>query len=73
MTEVIPAILAKNFEELREKISRVVSISRFVQIDICDGVFVPSISWPMQPSDEESTSLILGEEEGLPYWGFFRF
>lgn len=68
MTEVIPAILAKNINDLRQKIANVVNIARVVQIDICDGKFVESKSWPMDRDDAESVALILDEEEGMPYW-----
>jgi len=73
MTEVIPAILAKNFEELREKISRVVNVAQIIQIDICDGKFVSSTSWPMQARDKQSIERIIDEEEGLPYWDSLDF
>ena len=73
MTEVIPAVLAKNYEELREKISRVVSITNTIQIDICDGKFVSSTSWPMHQGDRESAAAIINEEEGLPYWDSLDF
>lgn len=68
MTEVIPAVLAKNINDLRQKIANVVNIARIVQIDICDGKFVESKSWPMDKNDIESVDLILDEEEGMPYW-----
>jgi ribulose-phosphate 3-epimerase len=73
MTEVIPAILAKDINDLRQKIANVVNISHIVQIDMCDGKFVESVSWPMSRSDMESTALILGEEEGMPYWEHLDF
>lgn len=68
MTEVIPAVLAKDINDLRQKIANVVNVSHIVQIDMCDGKFVPSSSWPMQRDDMESTAIILEEEEGMPYW-----
>ncbi len=68
MIEVIPAVLAKDFNDLRQKIANVVNIAHVVQIDICDGKFVESKSWPMDRNDAESVALILDEEEGLPYW-----
>ncbi len=52
--EIIPAILPKDFEELEKKL-RVLKEAFFVlekkdrpliQIDICDGVFVPPLTWP---------------------------
>jgi len=73
MTEVVPAILAKDFEELREKLARIVNVTRTVQIDICDGKFVSSVSWPMQERDKQSISRIMDEEEGLPNWDSLDF
>lgn len=68
MTEIIPGILVDNYNELNEKLSKFVNISNIVQIDFCDGLFVPSVSWPMGQKNEYSVSSILNEEEGLPYW-----
>jgi ribulose-phosphate 3-epimerase len=68
MTEVTPAVLAEDYSELTEKLSKFVNITKLVQIDICDGKFVPSVSWPMGRNDEGSVQAILDEEEGLPYW-----
>jgi len=68
MTEVIPAILVDNYQELRDKLSRFVDLSQIVQIDVCDGSFVPSTSWPMGKKDRDSILPIIDEEEGLPFW-----
>lgn len=68
MAEIIPAVLAQNFSELNEKLSKFVNITKMVQIDICDGKFVPSVSWPLGKNNEESTERILDEEDGLPFW-----
>lgn len=68
MTEVTPAVLAEDYSELTEKLSKFVNITKLVQIDICDGKFVPSISWPMGRKDEYNVQAILDEEEGMPYW-----
>lgn len=73
MTEIIPAILAKDFGELNEKLARLVNVTTLVQIDICDGVFVPSISWPMNKNDQASIENILNEEDGLPFWQSLDF
>jgi len=68
MTEITPAVLVKDFGELKEKLSKFVNTTKMVQIDICDGKFVPSVSWPMGKYDEESVQMILNEEDGMPYW-----
>ncbi|MFA6515073.1 MAG: hypothetical protein WCT42_02290 [Candidatus Paceibacterota bacterium] len=68
MTEITPAILVRDFNELNEKLAKFVNISNIVQIDICDGNFVSTISWPMNPRDRESVQSVLDEENGLPFW-----
>jgi ribulose-phosphate 3-epimerase len=73
MTEVIPALLEEDFNTLREKLGRVVSVARTVQIDVCDGKFVPTTSWPMNPHDQANVEGILNEEEGLPFWDSLDF
>lgn len=73
MTEIIPAVLATNYEELYRDISKVSTLSRMIQIDICDGQFVDSRTWPMSSRDESSVSKIIEEEEGLPYWDTLDF
>ena len=65
--EIIPAILPKDFSELDEKIGLVKAIVKTVQIDVCDGQFVPSATWPYKRLDD-SFEKILREEEGLPGW-----
>lgn len=68
MTEIIPSILVENFNELNEKLAKFINIAKTVQIDVCDGKFVPSTSWPMNTKDKESVRSILDEENGMPFW-----
>lgn len=65
--EIIPAILPKDFSEIEEKIELVKGITKIVQIDICDGKFVPSTTWPYKKPDENFEA-ILHEEKGMPGW-----
>jgi ribulose-phosphate 3-epimerase len=76
MIEVIPAILAKDFEDLRNGIARFVGVTQYVQIDMCDGNFVNSVSWPyneIKSGDSRNLDLIMNEEEGLPRWEDMNF
>jgi len=68
MIEITPAVLVKDFDELNEKLAKFVNITKMVQIDICDGKFVQSITWPMNQKDRASVENILNEEEGMPFW-----
>lgn len=47
MTEIIPSIIAQDAEEVRTKIARVEGLVNWVELDVADGVFVPSFTWPM--------------------------
>lgn len=78
MAEIVPAILPKNYEDLKNKVSLVRGVVDMVQVDICDGVFVKSLTWPfLSKGDEESFidnsfdehfRRILNEQEGMPFW-----
>jgi ribulose-phosphate 3-epimerase len=41
-----------------------------VQIDLCDGIFVPSQTWPFSTGGMEDYNFhrIMNEEEGMPFW-----
>ena len=68
MTEITPAVLALDFSELNERLAKFVNITKLVQIDICDGKFVPTTTWPMNRNDQSSVQAILDEENGMPFW-----
>lgn len=68
MVEIIPAILPKDLEDLREKMAQVSGLVPLVQIDICDGKFVPSKTWPYVKGGMDEFGLIIAEDEGFPFW-----
>ena len=76
MAEIIPAILTKSYEDLKNKIALVRGVVPIAQIDICDGVYAQNYTWPFRSSglDREFSELdfhaqdILNEKEGLPFW-----
>jgi ribulose-phosphate 3-epimerase len=39
---IIPAILPKNQTELNTKVKQLIGVVSHVQVDVCDGIFVPS-------------------------------
>ena len=67
MTEIIPALMPKSADDLREKAGAVCGLFPLAQIDIMDGVFVPSKSWPYQ-HDDGLWKKLLTEVENLPHW-----
>jgi ribulose-phosphate 3-epimerase len=75
MVEITPAILEKNFNEIKNKLTALRGSVKCVQIDVCDGVFVPSQSWPFSFGgfDDYDFRKIINEEEGMPFWEDFDF
>ncbi len=70
---IIPAILTVSFEELRAKLALVRGAATWVQLDVCDGFFVPNKTWPMHKEDRDGFERIAKGEEGLPFWEDFNF
>jgi ribulose-phosphate 3-epimerase len=70
--EIIPAILPRNFAELEDKIGLIEGLVKTIQIDICDGQFVPNATWPYRKHDD-SFDKLLREEVGLPGWQKINF
>ncbi len=56
---IIPAILPKNRNELVTKLQRLIEsgYTGRIQIDLCDGVFVPSITWPFSEYENQKSFL----------------
>ncbi len=73
MTEIIPAILPQDFNDLRNSLAKVVGIAKTIQIDMCDGVFVETKTWPFFRDDYATIDPIMNEEEGLPFWDSINF
>lgn len=75
MPEIIPAILEKNFTEIKNKITSLREQTKCIHIDICDGIAVPNQTWPFATGgiDDYDFRKIMNEEEGMPYWEDFDF
>ncbi|MDP3996076.1 MAG: hypothetical protein Q8P86_00055 [bacterium] len=72
MIKIIPAILEEDFKEIEDKLSKVAGLVSSVQIDVCDGKFVPRSSWPfaLNSGDFEKFK---EEKRELPYLGEMDF
>ncbi|HEY4715389.1 MAG TPA: hypothetical protein VIH31_02690 [Candidatus Paceibacterota bacterium] len=71
--EIIPAVMPKNYEDLKNKVALVRGHVQTVQIDLMDGKFVRGRTWPFADGDIISSSdahllRIMGEQEGMPFW-----
>lgn len=71
MIEIIPAIMPDSYDDLIAKAGRVRGHAPLAQIDIMDGVFVSSKSWPYTEGGvrkEKHFVALSAQDEGLPYW-----
>jgi ribulose-phosphate 3-epimerase len=69
MVDIVPAVLPKNYEDLKNKLALVRGYVQLVQVDICDGNFVKNITWPFDKNSlDQHFNGILNEEEGMPFW-----
>ena len=75
MAEIVPAILEKNFSEIKNKLTALRQLTKYVHLDIEDGIFVKESTWPFASGEFEDADFqkIINEEEGLPFWQEFDF
>lgn len=73
MIEIIPAILPEDIDDLKEKLSLISGIAPLAQIDVCDGKFTPTKTWPYKKGVDESFLKIVTQEEGFPFWDSVDF
>lgn len=58
--------MPKKYSELEHNVAKVKEYANLVQIDICDGEYVPTKTWPYK--DESHFADIIAENEGMPFW-----
>ncbi|HMO78942.1 MAG TPA: hypothetical protein PJ997_01955 [Candidatus Paceibacterota bacterium] len=66
--EIIPTVMPTDQDDFIEKINRVANLVKTIQIDVMDGQFVPSISWPYNSPNDTYWQNLLTQQEGLPAW-----
>ncbi len=66
MIDVVPAILPSSFDELSAKAALVRGLVRRVQLDVADGSYASSKTWPYAEAGHFES--LLEESEGLPFW-----
>lgn len=69
MAEIVPALLVPTFREIHDGLDMVASRVSRVQIDICDGQYVPSKTWPYTSNKRDiNFDALVAQETGLPHW-----
>lgn len=71
MIEIIPAIIPPNLQYIKEKLLLVLGASKKVQIDIADGKYAGSTTWPFNGNQFDQMIKILRDEERFPYINSF--
>lgn len=71
MVEIIPAVLSASFKDLQEGLARLRGVAKHVQIDVVDGTFAKSKTWPYR--DTDTFEKIVEQEYGIPFWEEFDF
>ncbi len=66
--ELVPAVLPKNFFELERSLEVVIGHVKTVQIDLCDGRFTQSVTWPFDNFAAVEWQNIITEKSGMPFW-----
>ena len=73
MIQVVPAIIPHTKEQLEKEIKEVSKFAHLVQIDITDGIFVPTKTWPYNGRDKDFFEQLRSEEVGWPEWEDVNF
>jgi ribulose-phosphate 3-epimerase len=75
MKSITPAILEKDYAEIKNKITALRDKTKCIHIDFCDGIFVPNQTWPFATGGFEDVDFqkIINEDDGLPLWQEFDF
>jgi ribulose-phosphate 3-epimerase len=71
--QVIPAIIPEDFEYLKNSLAQLRGKVSRVQIDVVDGIYVPSISWPYKDREDKDFKKMVSQDEGMPFWQDFDF
>ena len=68
MVDVVPALLPEDFNHLKDEMAMVAdSVSR-IQIDVANGTYAPSVTWPYVRKVDSIFEQIKKQEEGMPFW-----
>jgi len=73
MTKIIPTVMPENEDDFREKILTVYRFVDTIQIDVMDGKFVNSTSWPYNDFGNVFWDKLKNQDEGLPEWEKVNF
>jgi ribulose-phosphate 3-epimerase len=71
MTIVVPAILPESLDDLAQHVARVKGAVSRVQVDVANGSYAPTRTWPYTTS--EGFAELVAQDVGLPLWEDFEY
>jgi len=64
MIEIIPGMIPQDLNVIREKLESIVGLVKKVQVDIVDGKYAPTKTWPFNGDQyDEVVKMVRGEEK----------
>ncbi len=68
--------MPKHFSDIEQDVEQVVGVAPIVQIDLCDGIYVPNRTWPFEGYGakdkaylkDNTMAQLLSEDIGMPKW-----
>ncbi len=66
--QTLPAIIPVNKRQLEEEIEKVSHFAKLIQIDISDGIFTNTRTWPYNGQDTDYFERLKTQEDGWPKW-----
>jgi ribulose-phosphate 3-epimerase len=70
---IIPAIIPDSLNQLQSRLQEIEGVVKRVQIDVMDGTYAPTVSWPYEGVVRDAFEATRREDQGLPYWQNFDF
>lgn len=71
--KIIPAILPEDYFVLEKKLERIKGVTNLVQIDVCDGLYTLSKTWPYTHTPDIYFDKLVSQEKGMPFWESIDF
>ncbi len=66
--EIVPTVMPDSHDDFVDKINKVATYVKTIQIDVMDGKFVPSKSWPYKTNSDTDWENYINGINGLPHW-----
>ena len=66
--KIIPAIIPNSYEDIADHVQLVEPYAKVMQVDLLDGLYTGSYSWPWHKKGQLDNALQSWVEKGLPNW-----